>query len=248
MLVLAEHETIPGRRGKAGFYGGMIGKLSVLTMVLYCPAAMRERQRQKLLCRAFRLLDKRPSAEIVFRDDFPFTEEFCEAGFAVCGEQFLLRKKAWETALCGSEGRESVFISLDSLGEAERQTIDRLCQKYRYMLLSAPDEVFGEAAKRLAVYGVSPIRATPGLIRADAAILFAQPEAVSYFTDLCCVVPLAGERGYFGGRTVKHIDFVFPEELLNEIPPGYPALKIASYAAEKGLLDTKLVNVAGVTL
>ena len=249
MLVLVESETPEkGKRCKAELCGDRIGRLSVLRLKLSVPSGIKERAVKKALKKAFSILERYPSAVLTFRDDFPFREAFLNAGFKETDLVYIIRKKAWEVILAAAEGRERVFVSIGSLGETERDALVRLCQKFRYIELDAPEAVFKPAAKRLAVLGVSPTVPKTGRSDADAALLFTRPRTEVSFSEKCAVLCLCGVCGAFGGRALEDVEFLPPESVSLNVPSGYDAAKIASYAAEKGVLNAGLINIAYVRL
>jgi len=187
--------------------------------------------------------------EILFREDFPFKEELAGFGFREPDDMFLRRVTAARAARFCTRDIENPCAAVYArrfIGPA-RSALLALCRDFRSVLAEA--ELEGQSAVRAAVRESGAAAVTriteQGARRASVALLFAGPARRLRFSDDCTVIPLeegAAERTA-GGRLAVREEFIFPADMLRDIPLGYPPEPIVSAAVGSGVVRAGRISL-----
>ena len=251
MTAFIDVKYVPGRFRKAYSKTGVLSVAGVdcLEFSLELPEKARARRIARYFDRWAKELKTMGIVDVILKNGSQCKKELLARGFKEHDNGFMMLSKSGEIAYSASCKHDSVFLSAENADRMSVEIFNKLCDRFRYIVLEAPDyaeRVFMEAGSK---YGVSPsMLKKDRVVKADCAIFLSNPKGPTFLSAGCVYfAPFGCGDLVFGGTPINKINLSFPERYRKEIPEGYNAVDVLTWLYNIGRIAPEEIIVESAT-
>ncbi len=247
MIALVNIKYVPGRfkKARSQTLAISIAGINCLELCLELP----EKAGTKRITRYFNSwakgLKEMGIADVIIKNGSLGKKRLLSMGFKEPDNGPMMSAKAGEIAFAASYKYDRVFLSTESADRRSIETFNKLCDKFRYIVLdtsASAERTFMEIGGR---YGVSPSTIKKDrVVEADCALFLARPKGPTFLSASCVYfAPFDCGSLVFGGVPVRKINLSFPDNYRQEVPSGYNAMEILSWLFNIGRITPEDIRV-----